>query len=286
MKIISLLPRSWSKEKIAREFQVSGRLIRLTRNLMKEQGILPSLRKKKGVSISEETVQKVKMFFENDENSRMCSGKKECTKVIINGKKIVKQKRLVLCNLNELYVAFKKSHPECEIGRSKFCELRPKWCILAGASGTHSVCVCVYHQNMKLMVNSAKLNVDYKELIDLLVCDINNYDCMMHLCERCPGKENMLELFRDSEEDLPDHIEFKQWVTTDRAEMVTVFKSQEEYFELLVEKLENLKTHHYISKIQGQFLKNKKETLVESECIVLADFAENFTYIIQDEIQG
>lgn len=286
VKIISLLPSSWSKEKIAREFQVSERLIRLTRNLVKEQGILPSLRKKKGISVSEETVEKVKMFYENDENSRMCSGKKECTKVIVNGEKIVKQKRLVLCNLNELYVAFKKAHPECQIGRSKFCELRPKWCILAGASGTHSVCVCIYHQNVKLMIDCAKLNVNYKELIDLLVCDINNYDCMMDLCENCPGKESVLELFRDSEEDLPDHIEYKQWVTTDRAEMVTVIKSQEEYFETLVEKLENLKTHHYISKIQGQFLKNKKENLAESECIVLADFAENFTFIIQDEIQG
>lgn len=107
---------------------------------MKEQGILPTLGSKKGVGISKETVEKVKQFFESDENSRMCAGKKQCTRVFIDGNKIVKQKRLVLCNLNELY-AFKTSHPECKIGRSKFCELCPKWCILAGSSGTSSVCI-------------------------------------------------------------------------------------------------------------------------------------------------
>lgn len=74
----------------------------------------------------------------------MSSGKKDCTKVIINGNKSNKTETFsVLSNLNELYVAFKISHPEYKIGRSKFCELRPKWRILAGSSGTHSVCVCV-----------------------------------------------------------------------------------------------------------------------------------------------
>ncbi|MGR0260894.1 hypothetical protein ACUWCL_29190, partial [Klebsiella pneumoniae] len=63
-------------------------------------------------------------------------GKKDCVSVKVDGKKITKQKRLVLCNLNELYVAFKAANLDCKIGRSKFCSLRPKWCILVGASGT------------------------------------------------------------------------------------------------------------------------------------------------------
>jgi hypothetical protein len=286
VKIISLLPESWSREKIVKEFNVSERLVRLTRNLVREQGILPVLGKKKGVGVSEETIQKVQQFFENDANSRMCPGKKDCTKVIVNGNKIVKQKCLVLSNLNELYVAFKNAHPECKVGRSKFCELRPKWCVLAGSSGTHSVCVCLYHQNIKLMIGGAKLNIDYKELLDLLVCDINNYNCMMSLCKECPGKETALEMLKESEEEMPDNVTFKQWVTTDRAEMLTLVMPQEEYFETLIEKLENLKSHHYVSKIQSKFLKEQKEILTDTKCIVLADFAENFTFMVQDVIQG
>lgn len=66
-----------------------------------------------------------------------------------------------------------------EIGRSKFCALRPKWCIIAGASGTYSVCVCTYHQNAKLMIDGVKWNGDYKSLLEVLVCNVENYDYMM-----------------------------------------------------------------------------------------------------------
>ena len=38
------------------------------------------------------------------------------------------------------------------MGFSKFAELSPKECVLAGATGTHSVCVCMIHQNVKLMM--------------------------------------------------------------------------------------------------------------------------------------
>jgi len=37
------------------------------------------------------------------------------------------------------------------IGFSTFAKLRPQWSILAGAPGMHSVCACVYHQNLKSM---------------------------------------------------------------------------------------------------------------------------------------
>ena len=37
-----------------------------------------------------------------------------------------------LCNLQELYTAFKEKHPNVNIVFSKFCVLRLKWCVLAG----------------------------------------------------------------------------------------------------------------------------------------------------------
>ena len=44
-----------------------------------------------------------------------------------------------------------------KIGFSKFPELRPQHCVLAGASGTHAVCVCTIHQNVKLMMIGGKI---------------------------------------------------------------------------------------------------------------------------------
>ena len=71
------------------------------------------------------------------------------------------QKRLILGNLNEIYKQFKNMHPLVKIGFSNFAELRLKYCVLAGASGTHCVCVCIAHQNVKLMIIGANLHKIY-----------------------------------------------------------------------------------------------------------------------------
>ena len=72
---------------------------------------------------------------------------------------IQKQKWLILSYLNELYANFGSKYVSASTGSSKFWELQRKWCVLAGLSGSHSVCVCTYHQNIELLL--APLNVTY-----------------------------------------------------------------------------------------------------------------------------
>ena len=51
--------------------------------------------------------------------------------------------------------------------------------------------------------------------------------------------------------------------------------------------MDKLTSHSYIAKCQGQYLKDKKESLHIGECIVLGDFAENYyKFVVQDEIQS
>ena len=85
--------------------------------------------------------------------SRFMPDRKDYDSVRQEGKRMHVQKRLVLNNLRELYKEFKGRFPNLKIGFSKFAELRPKQCVLAGSSGTHCVCVCTIHQNVKLMLN-------------------------------------------------------------------------------------------------------------------------------------
>ena len=59
-----------------------------------------------------------------------------------------------LCNVQELYTAFKEKHPNINIGFSKFCALRHKYCVLADSRMNHSVCVCSAHQNAVLLVDA------------------------------------------------------------------------------------------------------------------------------------
>ena len=85
-------------------------------------------------------------------------GKKDFVSVKKEGKRLHVQKRLVLSNLREVYRGFKEKFPDQKIGFSKFAEICPKHCILAGASGTHSVCVCTIEQNVKLMMFQMRLS--------------------------------------------------------------------------------------------------------------------------------
>ena len=123
---------------IADYFEVSEHLIRPARNLKNEKGIL-----------AVPVLSLVQDFSQDDEFSRLMPGKKDC--ISIKGG-LPQQKRLLLCNLNELYMEFKSRHQTVQIGFSKFCALRPKWCVSVGA--THSVCVCTHHQNSILLVNA------------------------------------------------------------------------------------------------------------------------------------
>ena len=151
VQILTITPESWSIRRTCQEFEVSEHLVRKARKLWCEKGILAKPDAKKGQQIPQNVKGKVIKFYQLDDFSRLCPGKKDFVSVFLNGKKIRKQKRLILLCLKELYVEFKNMYPDYKIGFSKFCEFRPKWCITVNSSGTHCVCVCTYHQNAKLM---------------------------------------------------------------------------------------------------------------------------------------
>ena len=141
------------------------------------------------------------------------------------------QKRLILSNLKELYAKFKSNYPYIKVGFSTFCVYRPKWCITVGASDTHTLCVCTIHQNVKLMISAVKLSKDYHELIDMLVCSRANRECMIRRCTSCPDDSTLKsylenELYSNDDNGTDDDddscIDYKQWKTTDRSELVNM----------------------------------------------------------------
>ena len=98
-----------------------------------------------------------------------------------------------LCNLQELYTAFKEKHTNVNIGFSKFCALRPKWCVLAGSKVTHSVCVCSAYQNDVLLVDAMDWDLTYKDLIKKIVYNPESNKCIMHWRKSCPGTVTLKE---------------------------------------------------------------------------------------------
>lgn len=106
-----------------------------------------------GQPISDTTRNTVVDFYKDDQVSRNMPGMKDYVSIRTDeGERIHVQKRLILSNLKELYTFFRSEYPEVQIGFSMFASLRPKNCVLAGAAGMHTVCVCAIHQNVKLMM--------------------------------------------------------------------------------------------------------------------------------------
>ena len=55
---------------------------------------------------------------------------------------------------------------------------------------------------------------------------------------------------------------------------------------MLVKSLIKLVPHSFITKAQSQYLKQLKGDLRYDEAVVLMDFSQNYTYVIQNEAQG
>ena len=91
----------------------------------------------------------VKKFYEHDDISKMMPGMKDFVSIKNNdGTRSHIQKRLLLCNLNELHAQFTSEHEGLKISISKFIKRKPCHYILAGSSDSHNVCVCLHHENV------------------------------------------------------------------------------------------------------------------------------------------
>ena len=105
------------------------------------------------------------------------------------------------------------------MGFSKFAELRPKHCTLAGASGTHTVCVCTIHQNVKLMILAAKLPdltahslslQTYHHCLAHIMCNPPQPICYFGDCNSCPGITKLnAYLLKVLDENMIDNVVFK-----------------------------------------------------------------------------
>ncbi|GBN46744.1 hypothetical protein AVEN_184302-1 [Araneus ventricosus] len=295
LMLLTCLPENWSVRKIMREFNAPNYIVRQSKKILKEKGILEGPNSKPGKNLPIDTVGIVRSFYENDEVSRAMPGIKDCVTVIeSNGSKSKISKRLILCNLKEAYQYFKDKLPSIKIGFSKFAELRPKHCILAGQSGTHSVCVCTTHQNVKLMIENAKLNTltngnikNYKQCLVKMLCNPSAIGCNMGNCAYCPGETELRTILQESfDENLIEQVQFRQWISVDRCNLEILEKSSEEFIDLFCSKLSFLVRHDFIAKQQRAFFNYRKENLKESEFLVTCDFSGNYSIVLQDEAQS
>lgn len=226
IQVLTTLPLEWSTKMIRREFQVSRRMVRCAKKIREQSGFASQPPVKEGKRLHTLTQERIKNFYLCDDVSRMMPGMKDYVSVVENGEKQHKQKRLLLFNIQDLHTKFRKAFPDEKIGLTKFQALRPRECISAGPSGTHNVCVCKIHQNVKLQLTGLKnelkrkgcvFSESYTDLIKSSVCNNSTSSCFFSDCSNCPGVNyiiDKLKLLLDNFEIIK--ITYSQWISTDR----------------------------------------------------------------------
>ena len=190
-----------------------------------------------------------------------------------------------LVNLREVDSEFKQRFPDIKVEFSKFAELRPKHCILDGSSGTHAVCMCTIHQNVKLMLTELGLAEfpTYHDCLSRVMCTPPLSECYLDECESCPRivphRDELLTVLDESD---TEQVNYKQWVSTDRSTLETHCASADEF---VCEKLEILRPHSFIAKQQASFYSLCKSDLKPGEVLVTLDFSENYSFVLQDAAQ-
>ena len=96
----------------------------------------------------------------------------------------------------------------------------------------------------------------------------------------------MEQIFENGTYDLDDLLTVKQWMHTDRTKLMDLQISVSDYIQLICEKVDVLWQHHFIAKSQSAYLNECKSNLKTDEIIILLDFSENYSFLVQDAVQG
>ena len=137
------------------------------------------------------------------------------------------------------------------------------------SSGVHSVCVCEIHQNCKLMAADLPVQVDYKMLLQKMVCDVSNRNYMLRSCKNCPGtdelEKHLKQSFLEHDFDKFDNVYFKQWVHREKGvTIVDMTLTVNDFIDQVCSLFDSLRWDYFIAKAQSQFLNELKENLQQN----------------------
>ncbi len=136
------------------------------------------------------------------------------------------------------------------------------------------------------MIEGISYDCEKLLLMDKIVCDVSSPECMLNRCDKCPGNQQLICHVKTIVTQHQVPVRFKQWESTDRNILLDKELPLNEFINLLVEKVDKLTTHHFISKKQSKFIKELKENLPENLCLLEGEFSQNYSMIAQNSTQG
>lgn len=276
---------------------VAGDVVKKYKCISKVSSVVARCRQKKIERIKQNSRKKLQVtnFFEQDEVSRMCAGKKEC----ITRMKEKKQRRYLTDSMKNLFDKFRKEHPFLKLGYSSFCRFRPFWVLPPPKK--RETCLCVQHENMDLIVSKlSQLKIikpkTSQDLVKSLCCEVLTEECLVRKCQNCKQKTinfNLDPMQKD------DTTSYEKWVKkkvtlTIKGQEKVCQKTKKEMFESTKGSLVGIldKTikpfMNHINNIRHQFdqIKLIKKNLKPVEIMFHIDFSENFQTKYNREVQS
>lgn len=199
--------------------------------------------------------------------------------------------KFLLYTIYDLYLKFidENSNDNEELPKfSYFASLKPPEIIHAGDPGSHNICVCAQHENVKLKLYALTRKIKYRDLLQSTVCNIDNENCMLHKCDNCPKIMGIEEVFAKNDiECEKETISYKRWVNEgSRASLTTITEKTDDFKSALYNDIWDLTQHHYIADAQKRYLSHCKANLEIDTCIIMMDFPENYSFVIQNSVQA
>lgn len=260
------------------------------RQLIKETFDKPNdifaVKKQSKPKVSQEDVEKIKMFYESDEVSWQAPGKRDYISIKNeSGKKIKKQRRYLIMGIDEVQRLFMQKYG-IKVGRSRFYELRPKH-VLFVANTPHNVCVCKEHANFKFLVDTisshCSTSLTHKSLLEKMCCDVEDERCMTNKCEVCCYD---VSVCLKADVDQGQELSWREWSKCNgQLQVQENIATLEDIVIKVNASLPHFKTHTFVRDEQLKYFDNLKQNLDVGDAVIQVDFAENYSIISQDEIQ-
>ena len=129
---------------------------------------------------------------------------------------------------------------------------------------------------------------DYDHCICAVTCNEASTSCYLGDCSNCSKLMTDFVLYMEEifDKNYIDALTYQQWLSTDRSTLQTVTQSTEKFIETFHVNLQALKKHNFIAKAQSKFCSDRKASLKAGEILIIADFSENYSFILQDAAQG
>ncbi|CAF2377023.1 unnamed protein product [Rotaria sp. Silwood2] len=230
-------------------------------------------------------------FCERDDISYQMPGKRDTIVVKEqNGIKKTYQKRILLFNLREAHQMFLQDNPGIDVSRSAFAQLRPQY-VVVKSSMPHRVCVCLYHENVNLLIDALSKYVngstcsDFQSFTTVLVCDESNEQCVSSNCNYCSNNFKLNIENKIIDENVK--LKWFQWNhNRERVEKTEQEGTVKECIQPLSQKIKQYLNHVFIKRQQSNFFEQMKADSDEKSIVVQVDHAENFAIEEQDAVQS